>query len=382
MIGNRWLPLQVLLWLAGAAALGALGLIDLAGRAFRSGAGFGLDLGTAMTACGLALVCCWLGPRTLAVAAGVLAIGSVVLRYTGERLRLPDAPFSFAYSAAVLVLLGVLAWRGAVWWSATAALLLLGALLTQPLVADRGLAAVVGAIVLVLAAAIALGAGVTARLTARIKTRQLEHARLTQRTEFARDLHDFVAHHVTAMVVQARGALAIADRKPELVAPALERIADTGTEAMESLHRMVGLLRGEDDPARTTPIGMGELRALVARFGAVDGVRATLSESGELDELPAEVASTAHRVVLEALTNVRKHGQEVGAVDVLVQRNGQWVVVRIADDGRAPRSGGRNGFGLRGLGERAESIGGTLRSGPGAAGGWVVEARLPVGTVR
>lgn len=236
------------------------------------------------------------------------------------------------------------------------------------------------ALLFALAAVTALGTGLGMRLLLVDRRRQAAALRLEQRTEFARDLHDFVAHHVTGIVVQAQGAQAIAGRRPELLPPALQRIEQAGSEALTSMRYMVGMLRDTDGEVALTPLaGIGEVRSLVEEFSAVGGARALLHTAGTFDDLPVEVTTTAHRVVMEALTNVRKHAHGCTEVLVCVDRSQGRLTVRISDDGH-PRHASHNGFGLKGLSERVSLIGGSIQAGPVTAGGWGVEATLPVST--
>lgn len=236
------------------------------------------------------------------------------------------------------------------------------------------------ALLFALAAVTALGIGLGMRLLLVDRRRQAAALRLEQRTEFARDLHDFVAHHVTGIVVQAQGAQVMAGRRPELVPPALQRIEQAGSEALTSMRHMVGMLRDADGEVALTPLaGIGEVRSLVEEFSAVGGARARLDLQGTFDDLPVEVTTTAHRVVMEALTNVRKHAHGCTEVLVRVGRSGDRLTVRVSDDGR-PRHLSHGGFGLKGLAERVGLIGGSVQAGPVTAGGWGVEAMLPVST--
>ncbi|MFF3333527.1 anti-sigma factor domain-containing protein [Streptomyces sp. NPDC002888] len=178
------------------------------------------------------------------------------------------------------------------------------------------------------------------------------------------------------------GSAASAPRLPqsaaELVPPALQRIEQAGSEALTSMRHMVGMLRDADGEVTLTPLaGIGEVRTLVEEFSAVGGARARLELEGTFDDLPVEVSTTAHRVVMEALTNVRKHAHGCTEVRVRVDRSGDRLTVRVSDDGR-PRHVSQSGFGLKGLAERVGLIGGDVQAGPVTAGGWGVEATLPV----
>ncbi|MFF5260459.1 sensor histidine kinase [Actinomadura viridis] len=260
--------------------------------------------------------------------------------------------------------------------------------------------------------AAAVGAGLYLRAADARRARALAGARRDERLELARDLHDFVAHHVTGIVVQAQAAHFTlgteAGRDPERLGRMLGGIETAGTEALTSMRRMVGLLREAQGEARTdgenggdggvgadggadggsvpgeagrSPLaGMAQVEELVARFG---GPPATLTLDPDLGAPAPEVATSVHRVVQESLTNVRKHAADATAVQVSVVRHAPGdgpveVEVAVRDDGRG--RGARlpaGGFGLAGLRERVEAIGGRLRAGPRPEGGWEVVAVIP-----
>ncbi|OZV84429.1 two-component sensor histidine kinase [Micromonospora echinospora] len=227
-------------------------------------------------------------------------------------------------------------------------------------------------------------AGMYFRMAATARERQLDTVRAEQRAEFARDLHDFIAHHVTGIVVQAQGARYVAERDPQQAVAALEQIERAGAETMTAMRRMVGVLRGQNasPDAPLAPLaGLAELPELVGNFSGTGDVRAQLHTEGHLDDLPVEVTSSAYRVVMEALTNVRQHAAGARRVEVHVTRTPDWLLVRVGDDGRGQRPGRtreRPGFGLVGLTERVGALGGRLAAGPGVDGGWVVDMALPV----
>ncbi len=325
-----------------------------------------------------------LGPRALPSAAGLAGAASLGLSLfltpaarslTGSTAS-ADA-FGFTEPAALLTLLLLVALRGHRHGALVCVLVLQPAIVLRPLAAGVSDTGVFMALFLALATTAALGAGVARRLVLADRRHRAAAIRLEQRAEFARDLHDFVAHHVTGIVVQAQGALAIAGRRPELVPPALERIERAGSEALVSMRKMVGMLRGEGELPTAPSAGAAELRSLVERFSAEGGARAGLVLEGAFDDLPVEVGTTVHRVVMEALTNVRRHARDCAEVRVHAVRSDDRVTVRVVDDGRTPQPSG-GGFGLRGLAERAGLVGGRFRAGPDAGGGWSVEAVLPV----
>lgn len=367
---------------AAAAALVLFGgLLDLRGDLFREDLG-GIKLGCAAAVTVILLVSHRWEGRGLSVASGAAGLvslaGTAVLRsVSGAESSASDA-FGFTEPAVLLVLLALVAWRGSMVSAALAAPVLVAAIVLRPLAIGVQDVGVILALFFALAAMTAAGAGLAGRLFAVDRRRREETVRLEQRAEFARDLHDFVAHHVTGIVVQAQGARSIAAKKPELVLPSLEEIERAGAEALASMRRMVGMLRESGEGlAHTASPGMASVRSLVAEFSLPDGAKARLVEPENGGELPLEVAGTVHRVVMEALTNVRKHGLGCTEVEVLVDRAPDRVTVRVRDDGRR-RHGMGGGFGLKGLEERVSMVGGVLRAGPGPDGGWTVEASLPV----
>ncbi|MFC0431808.1 sensor histidine kinase [Kutzneria buriramensis] len=366
--------LWALCWLAGAALLVTLGIVDYLAGTIRSDQLGMLQLGSGMLACLVALVGPALGPAMLPLVALVPAGTSLAATFLGATSADHRAPLAFAATASLCWLIALIAWRARTVLAAITVPVLTAAIVLQPLWAQGSGITTIAALALPLLVLVAIAAGVSARLVGLNRARQADAIRLAQRAEFARDLHDYVGHHVTGIVLLAQGARAMADKQPELVLPALERIEQAGTEAMATMRRMVGLLRDADAAADFSPLAtIADVQELVTEFGPT----ARLELDGDFDGLPAEIQSTVHRVVMESLTNVRKHSDGARDVRVLVSRAAKWINVGVADDGRG-RHGGRAGFGLRGLTERVTALGGSIKAGPRAAGGWMVEASLPV----
>ncbi|MER5435121.1 histidine kinase [Streptomyces sp. NPDC002588] len=345
-----------------------------------------------------------LGARALPLTAGVVAVASLGITLAIhviagiapglDEFTTVEVSIALTEPAALSALLILMTWRGAPVWSAVAAPLCVAAIVLRPLAAEADIGGMIIAFFLTLAATAALAIGLTVRLVVADRRQREADVRLEQRAEFARDLHDFVAHHVTGIVIQAQGARSVAARRPDLVPPALERIEHAGAEALKSMRAMVGMLR-ETGPQETgkaaevalAPLaGIAEVRSLVEEFAPVGGGRAVLRTEGGFEDLPVEVSTTVHRVVMEALTNIRKHARDFTEVEVGLVRTGPRITVTVTDDGR-PRVGHQalhalqslgGGFGLKGLGERVGMIGGRVEAGPGPAGGWRIEATLPL----
>ncbi|MFE6744955.1 sensor histidine kinase [Kitasatospora purpeofusca] len=215
------------------------------------------------------------------------------------------------------------------------------------------------------------------------RRRSVAAARRAQRLELAHDLHDFVAHDVSGMVAQAQAGTVLAAFDPVRAAALFERIEQAGLQALASLDRTVHLLRSEDGdgPERGPQPGLAELAELTARFTDSGEVVVRLDAPTGEPTVPREVAATAYRVVVEALTNVRRHAPAARVVHVRVRSEGRRLTVRVRDDGGgvSPPSGSRRGggSGLAGLSARVEALGGTLSAGREGSG-WQVAVAMPL----
>ncbi len=230
--------------------------------------------------------------------------------------------------------------------------------------------------------AAAVVAGLSPRLLDARRRAVAEAVRQAERLALARELHDVVAHHVTGIVVQAQAARLVARRSPEKAGDALGQIEAAGSDALAAMRRVVGLLRVAEEGGPDAGPGVaepGRLGDLVGRFEAGGRpVRLRLPREEETAAWPPEVASTVYRVVQESLTNIARHAPRAREVTVSVERDRDVVVVEVADD--APpgsQAGSRGGYGLLGMRERVEALGGTLRAGPRPGSGWSVLATLP-----
>ncbi|MDP9848933.1 sensor histidine kinase [Streptosporangium lutulentum] len=258
---------------------------------------------------------------------------------------------------------------------------------------------------------VAAGIGAYLRFQLERRKEAVHSVRRAERLELARELHDLVAHHITGIVVQAQAAKVVAEQRPEAVVPSLEAIANAGSEALTSMRRLVSVLRAEDEAARSPGSTFMDMRTMVERFSA-DGPKVAFDIGSGLadDTLPPEVMTTIHRVLQESLTNVRRHapgtdwveadlrltdGSDMRAWAESVRVNDKQesrgqrgspaitgtVRLRVrnhgsASDIRVSRLGG--GFGLVGMAERVEALGGRLIAGPIPPGAWEVTAEFPL----
>lgn len=206
-----------------------------------------------------------------------------------------------------------------------------------------------------------------------------DEALAAERLRISRELHDIVAHSLTGIVLQAAGArtgLTRGTASAHDLDGALAGIQNTGEQSMRELHRLLGILRSDDDTL-VRHDGVEQLGALVesARGAGLDVV---LRVDGEPVGLDPSIAHTVYRVVQEGLSNAMKHAGAGARVEVICDWHPDrlTVSVRSAAGIGAPAAGPSGGFGLLGLRERVGVSGGTLEAGPTPLG-YLLVARLP-----
>ena len=212
----------------------------------------------------------------------------------------------------------------------------------------------------------------TDRLAGETRRLRGKAAWLEQRTSLARELHDVVGHHVTAMVVQAEAGLI---QDPER---ALRRIGDLGRSALGELDAMVVHLRDPQAPlVVSAPPRLSDVEELLAAPLRQQGVAVYVSLDPDV-ELDERATMTAYRIIQEALTNVVRHAH-ASAAWVEIADAGNNVRLRVSDDGVGPPDDSARGSGLLGIEERVTALDGlwSLNERPG--GGTVVDVYLPVG---
>jgi signal transduction histidine kinase len=206
--------------------------------------------------------------------------------------------------------------------------------------------------------------------------RRQHEIRNQERAALARELHDTVAHHVSAIAVQAQAGGVVAGLQPEKAAQVLAAIESEASRTLAEMRSMVRVLREEEAVAYSPQPGVADLPAL-ARADATPTVEVSLD--GSLARLAGPVDTALYRLAQESLTNALRHARGASRVGIDVRRERDAVRLRVSDDGRTePGPAPEPGFGLLGMAERAQLLGGSLSAGPGPAGGWVVEALLPV----
>jgi signal transduction histidine kinase len=205
-----------------------------------------------------------------------------------------------------------------------------------------------------------------------------EQAAMGERARIARDLHDVVAHHVSAIAVEAETARLTTEGLPDEGRAHFETIGQTARDALAEMRRLLGVLR-EDASAqaeRDPQPGLARLNELVDTARA-SGTPVRLTLEGQVAALPPGVDLCAYRILQEALTNARRHAPGA-AVEVELGYSPTALHLLVRDHGPGPAQPGRDGHGLLGMRERAIMVGGTLRAEPAEGGGFVVEAELPI----
>ncbi|MFE6403713.1 sensor histidine kinase [Streptomyces alboflavus] len=297
------------------------------------------------------------------------------------------------------------AWRPARATAATLALCV--AVLMLPVRSGSWSAFVAGGYILTVALAICVATGCALRAMELRRQRAVHDVRQAERLALARDLHDLIAHHMTGIIVQANAAVTIQGTAPDQVDPLLRNIARSGTETLESMRRLVGVLREDNHAALRPGDLLTELADLVSAhcahttadapdspdspdtpnapdtLDADASARLDVTAAARTARLSPEVEISVQRLVQEALTNVRRHAPGARAT-VRLDADPAWLRVTVTNTAAPHRAttpaGGRGGFGLLGLRERVEALDGTLRTGALPHGGWQVEAAFPLAT--
>jgi signal transduction histidine kinase len=229
--------------------------------------------------------------------------------------------------------------------------------------------------VAVLMSAFALGWAVRSQHAA--QERMLEQVKSEERVLLARELHDTVAHHVSAIAVQAQAGRALAATSPSSPLEALEVIEVEASRTLAEMRAMVRVLRNEAPVDYAPQPGVADLARLSGASPA--GPRVEVTVAGDLAALPAAIDAAVFRIAQEAVTNALRHARNASLIDVHVSGDQSTVSLVVRDDGD-PGAGDpahEAGFGLAGMVERALLLGGACRAGHCPGRGWAVSATLP-----
>ncbi|MDR7188607.1 signal transduction histidine kinase [Microbacterium sp. BE35] len=322
------------------------------------------------------------------LALGIAWVGALVQMSLGR-------PPSFSDLAIFGVLYATAAYGSRIVYWAGFASALVGALVITvylfagPVFAGGGLSwqTLPLALVLLVAAAFALGLSWTIGALVRTAVRARENRDAQQRAEaetiaeqervrIARDMHDVVAHSLAVVIAQADGARYAAASDPAIATDALATISTTARSALADVRLLLGQLRHrQGDGPQPTIADLEELYAQVRTAGVQLRVDVDPAPPGEP---PAAVQLAVYRILQEALTNALRHGAPAGSVDVRLS----WLPDRVELDVRNPvtpgSQPGRSGHGIIGMRERAQLAGGRLDAAD-EGGAFIVRATIPLG---
>jgi signal transduction histidine kinase len=315
---------------------------------------------------GLSVTLLW--RRTLPLIMTAIAFGGTTLLDIAARL-FADEPMAILASTAYVLLFPYSLLR---WGSGRDAAIGMGLVLSLQLVTEGAAGSlgdlIIGVMFFLFSAA--LGASIRYRTGARLRER--DQAKLREREQLARELHDTVAHHVSAIAIRAQAGRTLAATQPAAAVEALEVIEEAASRTLTELRAIVGALRDGDEADLAPQRGVGD----IARLAAADGPRVEVELEGDLEGLQPMVGAALYRIAQESITNAVRHARHATRIDVRVTGELDCVRLIVIDDGE-PGAASPPGYGLAGMTERAALLGGTLEAGPSAGRGWLVTATLP-----
>jgi signal transduction histidine kinase len=233
-------------------------------------------------------------------------------------------------------------------------------------------------IVLATSMIVLLGAAVAAVVYLHIRENErrmsIAHARENERLDLARELHDIVGHHVTGIVVLAQASRFTSGAEPGSLADrALADIETAGVETLTSVRRLIGLLR--TDPTTSPPPRVADFERIVEDLRTTHPhTQLVIDDAVRSAPVPAELAKTIQRLTQEAATNVRRHGDPTGPVSFSM--NSTLGAFELTVENRMLHAPLDTGYGLVGMRERVDAMGGTFHAGPDGET-WRIRAVIP-----
>ncbi len=308
----------------------------------------------------------WRRSMPLPMLATVVVVTGLAPLLTGG---FPPESYSMAF---LLVLVYALFRWGSGREAAVGLVVIAGEVGSSLLLGDLSAGDAVGGLV-VSFSAVTLGAAIRYRSGSR--ARMIDQVKLVERERLARDLHDTVAHHVSAIAIRAQAGLATAATSPNAAVDALRLIESEASSALGEMRSMVRVLR-RDLPAERSPNPrVADLEQLVSH--ARSGPSVDVGIVGDVDGLPPSVGTAIYRLAQESVTNARRHARHATRIEVRVAADDTSVRLRVSDDGDTSPASSAPGYGLIGMIERAGLLGGTCEAGPNPDRGWTVTAVLP-----
>ena len=220
----------------------------------------------------------------------------------------------------------------------------------------------------------AVGLAVRYRLAYRV--RAFDQVKLLERELLARELHDTVAHHVSAIIIQAQAGRTVASTDPDTAIRVLQVIEEEASRTLTEMRIMVGALRDGETAELAPQRGVADITKLARATG--DSPLIAVRLTGGLDDIRPSVGAAVYRMAQESITNAVRHARHATRIEVLVTGDDDAIRLTVQDDGDPnPSAAGSIGYGLVGMSERAKLLGGTLQAGPSDGRGWTITAVLP-----
>lgn len=206
------------------------------------------------------------------------------------------------------------------------------------------------------------------------RQRERELAMAEERVRLARDIHDGLGHHLTALTVQLQAAARLVTRDPDRAATAIATSREVAQAALDEVRQSVAAMRRTPLDGRTLPEALADL---AGDFGRRAELVTNVEVRGIPHALSSAAAQTLYRAAQEGLTNAHRHGG-ASLVTIVLCYDAAVVALTVTDNGAGGIALPGGGFGLAGLRERAEQLGGRLSSGPAPAGGFALRLELPL----
>jgi len=316
-------------------------------------------------AIGVALVATLLWRRTRPLLMFTISFAASIV------LTVLAGPNDQLYTSVFLIILGYCVFR---WGSGRAGVaglaLMFGIFVIGNVMGGADLGDAIGGAA-VIAVTVALALIFRTRASARL--REVEQAKSLEREQLARDLHDTVAHHVSAIAIQAQAGLATVAANPAAATEALRVIEREASRTLAEMRAMVRVLRRDDTVDLTPANRVDDIQSLASTNPG--GPVVTVQLSGDVDSVPPPVAAAIYRIAQESVTNARRHARNATRINVIVEAESSEVKITVRDNGESAPAA-EPGYGITGMTERAALLGGTFTAGRGARG-WTVTAVLP-----
>lgn len=310
--------------------------------------------------------------RSYPLAAMTVAFASIIVLDTVSRI-VADQPLEYVTAAVVLITPYAL-FR---WGSGKHAIIGLALMVAQWgffMATDwSGFSDAIGGFLVIMFPA-ALGDLV--RYQDRNRKQTVQQTKMREREQLARELHDTVAHHVSAIAIQAQAGQAVAGMNPEAAVQALATIEQEASKTLIEMRTMVSALRAGEEAQLAPQAAFDDIERMAKNSPVLP---ISVERSGDLDGLSAPVDRALFRLAQESITNATRHARNATRVSVRLAGEGDQVTLSVDDDGdrQSFDPALSTGFGLVGMKERAALLGGTLDAGPSLGRGWRVVAVLP-----